>query len=559
MSADELKSKGNAALQAEKYTEAIDFYSQAINLDPNNHILYSNRSAAYAKVGKYDDSLKDAEKTVSIKPDWGKGYSRKGAALELLGRLDEALKTYEDGLKCDPSNDQLKEALKNCKDNLDAPPRFPGGAAGNMGNPFADPKFLASLAMNPKTRELLGDPEVQELLKDLSKNPSNIGKLLNHPKASLLLQAMFSGMNGGGMPFEDEEMDDARPTESTTTTPKTETKPAAETKPDPKANLTPEQREAEKEKELGNEAYKKKDFDTALKHYEKAAEIDPTNITYLTNKAAVYFEQNEIQKCIETCEKAIEVGRENKADYATIAKAYARIGNAYMKTKDLKNALKYYNHSLSEHRNPEILKKKQAVEKEIKEQEELAYINPEEAEKEKNLGNEAYKGGNFPDAMRHYNEAIKRNPKDPKLYRNRAACYTKLMEFQLALKDCEEAIKLDPNFVKAYVQKGTILNALKEPSKAIAAFSKAIELEPECQEAIDGYRQCAMDTSSNPEEIRKRAMNDPEVLEILRDPAMRLILEQMQNDRQAVQDHLKNPEIRAKIQKLIECGLIQVR
>lgn len=87
MSADELKSKGNAALQAEKYDEAIDFYSQAISLDPSNHILYSNRSAAYAKVGKYADSLTDAEKTVSIKPDWGKGYSRKGAALELLGKL----------------------------------------------------------------------------------------------------------------------------------------------------------------------------------------------------------------------------------------------------------------------------------------------------------------------------------------------------------------------------------------------------------------------------------------------------------------------------------------
>lgn len=178
MSADELKAKGNAALQAENYKEAIEFYTEAIAADPSNHILYSNRSAAYAKTGKYEESLEDAEKTVSLKSDWPKGYSRKGAALELLERYEDAVKTYEDGLKYDASNEQLKEALKNCKQNLEAPKfgaGMGGGGMGGMGgNPFADPKFLANLAMNPKTRELLGDPEVQELLKGLSKNPNDI-------------------------------------------------------------------------------------------------------------------------------------------------------------------------------------------------------------------------------------------------------------------------------------------------------------------------------------------------------------------------------------------------
>lgn len=563
---DELKSKGNAALQAENYSEAIDYYTQAINLDPSNHILYSNRSAAYAKTNKYEESLADAEQTITLKSDWPKGYSRKGAALELLEKYDDAISTYEQGLKHDPSNEQLREALTNCKRNLEAPPAGANIFGAGGGNPFSDPRFLANLAMNPKTRELLGDPEVQVLMKDLQKNPNDIMKLLNHPKASQLLGAMFGGMNmGGAGGAEDEEMDfsaAAEPARDESSARSAEPpKPTAQTngKSDPKDNLTEEQRKAVAEKDLGNEAYKKKDFDRALEHYEKAIEYDPTNITYQTNKAAVFFEKNELEKCIEICEKAIETGRENKADYTLIAKAYARIGNAYYKMKDLKKSLKYYDHSLSEHRNPDILKKKNAIEKEIKDQEANAYINPEEAEKEKNLGNEAYKKGQFPVAIQHYNEAVKRNPKDAKLYRNRAACYSKLMEFQLALRDCDEAIKLDPNFVKAYIQKGATLLVLKESSKAMSAYAKAIELDPDCQEAIDGYRQCALETNSNPEEIRKRAMQDPEVQEILRDPAMRLILEQMQTEPRSVQDHLKNPEVRARIQKLIEAGLIQVR
>jgi len=47
--------------------------------------------------------------------------------------------------------------------------------------------------------------------------------------------------------------------------------------------------QALKEKELGNAAYKKKEFEEALKHYDRAIELDPDNITFMTNKAGGFL------------------------------------------------------------------------------------------------------------------------------------------------------------------------------------------------------------------------------------------------------------------------------
>ncbi|XP_013422191.1 stress-induced-phosphoprotein 1-like [Lingula anatina] len=556
----ELKDAGNAALQAGKFKDAIELYSQAIEMDKENPALYSNRSVAHIKAKEFEKALTDAEKVVELKPDWSKGYSRVGSALSSMSRHQEAKMAFEQALKLDPDNKQLKQAVED-------EGRFLTGPAGSepVMNPFADPNLFQKLIAEPRTRELMKDTDFVNAMKDLQQNPGALGKYHNDPRIMTALGVLL----GMDLDFQGEEelhKQDVKDTVNEMREKRKEAekeaafqqKNAANAKSKETVELTDDQKKALEEKEKGNAAYKKKDFETAIKHYDEAIRLDPTNITFLTNKAAVYFEQSDLKSCIETCEKAIEVGRENRADFKLLAKAYARMGNAYNKQEDLENALTYYNKALSEHRTPEVTSKAKEIEKKLKEREKLAYINPELSLEEKTKGNKAFQEGDYPTALKHYAEAIKRNPEDAKIYSNRAACYTKLMEFSLALSDCEQCIKLDPKFIKGYLRKGACLLAMKDTRKAAEVYQKAMELDHTCQEAIDGYRRCVM-CDDDPESVRKRAMADPEIQAILGDPAMQLILQQMQKDPKALQEHLKNPEVASKIQKLLESGLIAIR
>ncbi|KAH8334426.1 hypothetical protein KR059_010110 [Drosophila kikkawai] len=485
---NELKEKGNQALNAEKFDEAVAAYTEAIALDGQNHVLYSNRSAAYAKAGKFQAALEDAEKTIQLNPTWPKGYSRKGAAAAGLQDFMKAFEAYNEGLKYDPQNAILLQGRQDITASVLS--------------------YMQSQGDIPMDI----DPQQTRTRRAPSPPPS---------------------------------------------------KPAEPAKPaEPRVeDMTEEEKKkylAKKEKELGNAAYKKKEFETALQHYHAAIAQDPTDITFYNNIAAVHFERKEYEECIKQCEKGIEVGRETRSDFKLIAKSFARIGNTYRKLENYKQAKIYYEKAMSEHRTPEIKTSLSEVEAKIKEEERKAYINPEKAEEEKEQGNHFFKKGDYSTAVKHYSEAIKRNPDDPKLYSNRAACYTKLAAFDLGLKDCETCIKLDDKFIKGYIRKGKILQGMQQTSKAQSAYQKALELDPNNAEAVEGYRQCSMNFQRNPQEVLKNAMSDPEIQQILKDPAMRMILEQMQNDPNAVKEHLQNPAIADKIMKLLESGIIQI-
>jgi len=99
---DTFKSKADAHYKTKNFREAIAAYTDAISVDDQSHILYSNRSAAYLSNNEKSKALRDAQKCVELKVDWHKGHNRLGSALFSLGRCNEARKAYLESLRLQP-------------------------------------------------------------------------------------------------------------------------------------------------------------------------------------------------------------------------------------------------------------------------------------------------------------------------------------------------------------------------------------------------------------------------------------------------------------------------
>lgn len=95
-------------------------------------------------------------------------------------------------------------------------------------------------------------------------------------------------------------------------------------------------------------------------------------------------------ECIKDCDKAVERGRELRSDYKMVARALTRKGTALVKmaktSKDYEPAIETFQKALTEHRNPETLKKLNDAERAKKELEQQEYYDPELAEKEREKG-----------------------------------------------------------------------------------------------------------------------------------------------------------------------------
>jgi len=181
--------------------------------------------------------------------------------------------------------------------------------------------------------------------------------------------------------------------------------------------------------------------------------MDPEELIYYTNLGAVFFEEKKYEECIASCERAIAKAKEGPYDYSKLGKALARKANAQAAMGDFEASLITYKISLLEDNIVPTQDAMKRIEKTKKATEAKAYLDPVKSDEHKEAGNELFKAGDYPKAIKEFEEGLRRNPENKGIYSNRCLAYIKLMEPVQALKDAEKCLQLDPNFVKAYCRK----------------------------------------------------------------------------------------------------------
>jgi len=539
------KKIGNAAYSKKEWDLAITHYTNAIELDATNHTFFSNRSACYAGKGDFLNSLADADQVISLKPEFVKGYTRKALALRKLDRVDEAINTYKQGIEKCGQNDALAKGLQS--------------AMTSSGKGMLPRTIL--------TNAMMRDPEIADWYQndDDFKNkvdlmttsfPTQIQfqSWLSDPKIKKVLQ--HAGLNFGDGP---ENPNETR--EEFKAAPKKEKTPEPELNPEEIEKLE-RKKEADELKTKGTALYKKKQFIDAVKCYRQASEVCPEEPVYLLNIAAGQLMMGELDACEENCKKALEVSNEYRCDNKWDAKAYARLASVEEKRMNFEKAISYLDDSLLEVNDSAIKSRKKKLMKKAKKHTEKNLLNPEEALEFKNKGDDAFRNGKWPDAIKFYSESLKRNPDNEKVYNNRSTAYCKLMAWGPALKDAETAIALAPTWSKPYLRKAKIEQAVQKYHKALATLKlgkKNIENPNDLDKAFMEL-QVTIGRANNTKDPsrQQRALQDPEIQRIMQDPVISSLLKQAEQDPSELSKAMRTSEhVKECIEMLAAAGIIQ--
>lgn len=110
---------GISAYSNANYTKAIEYYNNAIKIDPNNGVAYNNLGNVYFRgLSKSNIALNYYEKATQVEPSYNYGWLNLTLCQQKLGDKEGAKATIAQGLKVLDLNDTITEDLERLLDQI---------------------------------------------------------------------------------------------------------------------------------------------------------------------------------------------------------------------------------------------------------------------------------------------------------------------------------------------------------------------------------------------------------------------------------------------------------
>lgn len=226
--ASDLRSQAAAAFSDQKFQEAIDLYTKAIELNPGNALFHAKRGQAFLKLKKPNACIRDCDKALDLNCDSAAAYKFRGRAHRLLGNWELAAKDLRQACKLDfdeETDEWLREVTPNAK-KIEQHRIKQERKKAEKELKMREERLHKAKEANRKAREQQkteggaespgkhsfdfseilknwGDAEIMAAIKDIAANPANIEKYRSNPKFSKLidmLQQMGKATKDGDLP-----------------------------------------------------------------------------------------------------------------------------------------------------------------------------------------------------------------------------------------------------------------------------------------------------------------------------------------------------------------------
>lgn len=446
---EEFRSQGEQAFREGDFGRAIEKYSWAIELDKEDPLSYFGRALARPDV---EGKVQDFSRAIFLKPDFYQAYLERGEVLLLKKDLDSAAADFTRAI--DLAQDQplklsrakpfywrghvfyekgdLSEALQDFSQALDLDPQN-ADAAFERGNimaklkkyPEAIADYTQALAAKPNhVQAYFNRGNMYALLDDYEK------AIQSYSQALALTPNDYEILNNRGVArvyFGD--LNGA--------------------KQDFLKVVSLDPQRSDVYNNLGQVALKQGDIQKAILYYDEALKYHPEADTFL-NAAQAKYKGGDPDGARKVLSQALERNGQLKG-------AYVLLGQMAYDQQHWLSAIQSYMKA-----GPALLKDVGVLDQ---------------------IGDCYIHLGDFSEALRFLNQALKLNPDHQSALFHRARALKENGQFAAAMKDYDHLLELDKTLATAWYNRANIAFSLGQVNEAVEGYTHAIENAPSYADA----------------------------------------------------------------------------